>query len=467
MARPAKKQRAIEPPSDDEETDYSSDAGAAASNKKKGKGKNKPRKRGRPSKNQQRSDDDDDEDDSQDSDDDEGGGGKSKRVELNDAEKKEHIQAIVRYVLFNELHRRVLKREDIVKNVLTDGRGRHFNSLMPKVQKILREVMGMELILLRPRETATGKNPPKAWMLRSTLPQPLLRHAAVTTQTGSTRYAAKVPFEFDRHAVQTTSDGRKTLRQELGEWMIEEAPLKSSKNDAASDDDDEEDDDEAEGGVMRDAKREEGAAYGVLGTILALILVNGRVLGDDQLISYLLRLNLTPTSPIPLNLSSPHPESVTLAAYLTLLTKQQYLERSKTAGAPQGGGGGATQTQAGRSQGPSRTQRATAEGIQESGDPSIEWRWGARAEAEVGEEGVARFVQYVFEHGDNTRQATSLNKRKKQKGRRGDDDDEDENESGGGRKRGKTGEKFLTEVARAAGVKQLQKAEKIEGGGFN
>ena len=58
----------------------------------------------------------------------------------------------------------------------------------------------------------------------------------------------------------------------------------------------------------------------------------------------------------------------------------------------------------------------------------------------MGEEGVARFVKYVFESG---------------------------NEGGGRGKRGKTGESFLKEVARAAGVKELQKAEKVEGGGFS
>lgn len=148
-----------------------------------------------------------------------------------------------------------------------------------------------------------------------------------------------------------------------------------------------------------------------------------------------------PSTPIPLSLSSPHPTSLTLSAYLTKLTQQQYLERSKTAGAnsntqTQGGGGGG----AGRSQAPSRTQRATAEGVQESGDPAIEWRWGPRSEAELGEEGVARFVKFVFESG---------------------------NEGARTGKRAKTGENLMSEVKRAAGVKELQKAEKVEGGGFN
>ena len=95
-------------------------------------------------------------------------------------EKKFYIQGMVRWVLFNESHRRVLRRQDIVKAgqsprrvchssvrilkaprlppaVLTDGRGRHFTSLLPKVQKILRDVLGLDLVALRPKESATGK----------------------------------------------------------------------------------------------------------------------------------------------------------------------------------------------------------------------------------------------------------------------------------------------------------------------
>lgn len=41
--------------------------------------------------------------------------------------------------------------------MLTDGRGRHFTSLLPKVQKILREVLGLDLVALRQKESATGK----------------------------------------------------------------------------------------------------------------------------------------------------------------------------------------------------------------------------------------------------------------------------------------------------------------------
>lgn len=39
---------------------------------------------------------------------------------------------------------------------------------------------------------------------------------------------------------------------------------------------------EEEGAPMRDYKKEEGAVYGILGIILALILVNGQVMGDGE-----------------------------------------------------------------------------------------------------------------------------------------------------------------------------------------
>ncbi|GAA5935553.1 MAGE domain-containing protein [Sporobolomyces koalae] len=442
MARPSVRQKQQHAESDDDHSDAQSSPQAsrrtskAASKKKNKTTKRKKRTHGDDDDDDQEQEDDEQEDDEDDDDDDD----RARKGGLSDTEKKEHIQAITRYILFNETHRRIIKREDIVKNVLTGGRSRHFAVLMPKVQKLLRDVMGMELVMLRPRETATGKNSPKAWILRSTIPQPLLRHAATVT---SANYQAKLPFDFEPRS----GKNKPTMRQELGQWMLDEDHLDLELNQEEGDDNAREDMGDVMGGVMRDAKREEGAAYGVLGTILALILVNGKALGDDQLISYLRRLNLTPMTPIPLTLAAPHPESLTLAAYLTLLTKQQYLERAKVAGAQPGataGGGGATQTQAGRTQGPSRTQRATAEGtVQETGDPTIEWKWGARAEAELGEEGVARFVQYIFEAGAN------------------------KNVAGGGGKRGRTGENFLAEVARSAGVKELQQAETIEGDGFN
>ncbi|GAA5823493.1 hypothetical protein JCM3770_004477 [Rhodotorula araucariae] len=330
-------------------------------------------------------------------------GARRKKGDLSDDEKKHYIQAFVRFVLFNEAHRRILKRDDIVKNVLTDGRGRHFNALFPAVQKVLKNVLGMELHELRARDTATGKSQGKAWIVRSTLPQPLLRHAATH------RYPSLAATPGD------TSGGKKSLRAELAAWEAD--------GDALPDEDG-----GVDAAVMRDVKGEEGATYGVLGVILALILVNGKVLGDDQLISYLRRLSLTPSTALPLSLQSPHPTSLDLSAFLNALVRGQYLERAKVG---VGGSAGTQATQGGsgsRTTQTARTQRTNAAGEKaDAGDPSIEWRWGPRADAELGERGVARFIERVFLSQSDA----------------------------DGRKRARHGDRFVREVARAAGVKEL------------
>lgn len=69
----------------------------------------------------------------------------------------------------------------------------------------------------------------------------------------------------------------------------------------------------------------------------------------------------------------------------------------------------------------------------EAGDPGIEWRWGARAEAEIGEKGVARFVEKIYQSGSGS-------------GAGGE---------GARSGRGATGEKLMTEIARASGSKEL------------
>lgn len=162
---------------------------------------------------------------------------------------------------------------------------------------------------------------------------------------------------------------------------------------------------------------------------------------EDQLVSYLKRLSLLPSTPLPLSLASPHPGSITLSSFLSHLIKQQYLERGSSAHVL-----GATQAQgaAAKSQARTQTQRATqkknkdagAGAAAEAGDPAIEWRWGPRSEVEFGEMGVAKFVHEVFTD------PASLP-------RSGGAETQTQTQTQGG------GERFLAEVARAAGVKKL------------
>lgn len=163
----------------------------------------------------------------------------------------------------------------------------------------------------------------------------------------------------------------------------------------------------------------------------------------DQLVSYLKRLSLTPSTPLPLSLASPHPGLITLSNFLSNLVKQQYLERGSSAhlGAATQGGAGKSQVRT------TQTQRATQKNkdAAEAGDPAIEWRWGPRSEVEFGQVGVAKFVHQVFTDpgslprgggggggANDSTQATQT-----------------QTQTQGGRDR------FLAEVARAAGVKKL------------
>lgn len=182
----------------------------------------------------------------------------------------------------------------------------------------------------------------------------------------------------------------------------------------------------------------------------------------DQLISYLKRLRLSPSSPAPTSpLYAPLPP--TLHATLLAYTRAGYLERGKNAGAQptqtqhqtqrrNKGRQTQTQTQHGRS---SAAQGSTAreEEEEEAGDPSVEWRWGARAEIELGEKAVARFVQAIYESGGT--EPTGVNG-----GEEGEEQTQQQEETGAGARggKGRTGEKLMREIARAAGTKRLEDA---------
>ena len=210
----------------------------------------------------------------------------------------------------------------------------------------------------------------------------------------------------------------------------------------------------AEEGYARDVKREEGGAYGVLGVILGLILVSGKTLGEgasysslhgaepsnaadpsttaDQLVVYLKKLGLNLNKSIPASLAArPTKEGgVSLQKYLTTLASQGYLEKSKA------GTGALAATQASKSQ-----QNGGA-----GGDPSVEWKWGARAESEFGEAGIARFVKEIYES--------------KGPGER-DDDEEGGEDVDVDVVNGK--EKLLTEIGRASGSANLAEATAVKG----
>jgi melanoma-associated antigen len=92
------------------------------------------------------------------------------------------------------------------------------------------------------------------------------------------------------------------------------------------------------------------------------------------------RLRLPPKGEIPFNSQATH-KSLSIEAYLNLLTKQNYLDFQRV-GEAKGAGSGKGK----RGRAPAATQN------NEDGGGTIEWRWGSRAHSEVGEQGIASFV---------------------------------------------------------------------------
>lgn len=107
---------------------------------------------------------------------------------------------------------------------------------------------------------------PKAYVVRSIVPLPLLRHLQTHRYPDLSFATGGADQEVQDQGGSSHSSKKKSLRRVLSEWNA----------------DGDDDSGKEAGAVLRDIKREEGALYGILGVVLALILVNGKVLGDGE-----------------------------------------------------------------------------------------------------------------------------------------------------------------------------------------
>jgi hypothetical protein len=103
---------------------------------------------------------------------------------------------------------------------------------------------------------------------------------------------------------------------------------------------------------------------------------------------------------LPLNPTALRPEKQTLNTFLSLLIKQNYLEKTKLATSSSNK---AQSTQSGGTQrvkATQATQRSTQRGNEDNqpstGSADEEWRWGSRAYKEIGEAGIADFVKDFY-----------------------------------------------------------------------
>lgn len=124
----------------------------------------------------------------------------------------------------------------------------------------------------------------------------------------------------------------------------------------------------------------------------------------EQLMGHLKRLDLRLDSPTPVNLGAYKSKSdkQNIGTLLTSLLRQGYLEKTKLAN-PAAAAKGGQATQNGQTQRVRATQ-ATARNTQAQGDdaqptngsPDEEWRWGSRADKEIGEQAIAAFIKDFY-----------------------------------------------------------------------
>ncbi|KAJ6602809.1 MAGE-domain-containing protein [Mycena vulgaris] len=290
-------------------------------------------------------------------------------VRGGDEEITRAANALVRLAMFTEHKRVPLRRDEISKKVL-GANTRSFARVFGTAQAILRTTLGMELVELRSR----------AELDKDT--------AGPGSGTGAGKEA---DLEEARKATgvkkKAAAAGSKTyiLRSTLNERVIVEAAsmrepiLEAEAADAASDDEDDEDEfggSAAYGSIISWSSADHVGPIGVLYVILALILVSGRVMGDQDLRIMLTRLRLPAGGSVAFSAAATH-RVLTLDAYLTVLIRQGFLDRQQVGEAKKAGNKG---------------KRARVAQADDDAGQTYEWRWGARAQSEVGEQAVAAFV---------------------------------------------------------------------------
>jgi hypothetical protein len=203
--------------------------------------------------------------------------------------------------------------------------------------------------------------------------------------------------------------------------VTDEQILENEAADLPSDDDDDDFGRRTYGSIISWSDAEQLGSMGLLYVILALILVSGRVMSDreslaipsrrnlipllfpEDLRANLKRLRLPATGTVAFNARATH-RTLPLDQYLSLLIRQGYIDRQRIG-----------ETKKGKGKGGKRGREAQDE---EAG-MTYEWRWGNRAQSEVGEAGIAQFVAEFMvgegeDDGDDEEEGSRAKNKRKQ-----------------------------------------------------
>ncbi|KAI0667533.1 MAGE family-domain-containing protein [Trametes maxima] len=284
-------------------------------------------------------------------------------------------QDLVRLALFHEQRRIPLKRDEISKKVLGTN-SRSFNVVFAAANDILQKAFGMALVELHSTPNDKEISEKDAEMLKNT---GVKRKSA---STGTKNYILR--STLDAALIEKACTPDPEIRElEQGENPDANEEFAEDDNPVGT---------RSTGSLFAWHTADELASAGVLYVVLALILVEGKVISDNDLRAILKRLQLPANAPVPLS-SQSSAQALTIDAHLAHLARQGFLEKSRIGGAgPGGGSGGAGRGGKGGSVGAGKRVRASQHAHDDSVLAAYEWRWGPRAHAEVGERAAALFV---------------------------------------------------------------------------
>lgn len=256
---------------------------------------------------------------------------------------------------------------------------RSFNTVFAAANGILRDTFGMELVELHSTSADKDISEKDAEMLKATGAK------KKATATGTKNYILR--SLLDAALIEKASAPDAEIRE------LEQSEHPDANEEFAEDDN--KVGTRSIGSIFAWQHADQLASVGILYVILALILVEGRVISDstsptpplvvreliyahaDDLRAILKRLQLPANAPIPLS-SQTTTQNQTIDAHLAQLTRQGFLEKARV------GNGARKGTKRGRGGAGAANDDGTL--------AAYEWRWGPRALAEVGERAVAQFV---------------------------------------------------------------------------
>ncbi|CAG8628873.1 5161_t:CDS:2 [Paraglomus brasilianum] len=222
---------------------------------------------------------------------------------LTEEEFERKVKDVVRLALCSELRRTPMRREDILKKVLVNH-PKAYNQVMAAADTRLRDVFGMTIAELPTKER------------RNVIGSTAARRAAANKDRPTTTYVKSYMLK--------NVIPQEHRRSELINWRNDEP------------------------------------AMGLLMVILSLILVNGRVLTDDQLNHYFRRLYLT---------ENHHEVFDNIGEVVNTFVKQGYLDKVKL---------------------------ASADTSRSSDKDHYEYYCGPRAKVEIKESNMIGFIQRIF-----------------------------------------------------------------------